>query len=366
MPARLEIIQIAAQPGRTDLSKAQTQFNKWIRSIEKQRQLLMEWQTQSQVYRERHLAEYSPQRQAYEALRAELAYALDRAHGSTSLTGRERAKLSDLIINLVRGLLADRDDRALRELFDRHSPTDFATETAQDLNMMRAHTEAVLNIEFDDTDKFSSVEEMLLRARELQGRREAEEVEEASAAAPKKSAKTLAKEQRLAAETQRLTQSLRDIYRKLASALHPDREQDSTARERKTALMQQVNQAYEKNDLLRLLELQLEVEQVDRVGLSAIPEERLKRYNKILREQYSELTDEVEAAEDSFRAQFDIGLDIPLKPQSLLRVLQQQLADLRIATANLRHDMRSLQDMRYLKEWLKTYRVQESLDDFTL
>ncbi|WP_341888453.1 hypothetical protein [Variovorax sp. YR752] len=46
---------------------------------------------------------------------------------------------------------------------------------------------------------------------------------------------------------------MRDIFRKLASALHPDRETDAQQRKVKTALMQKANQAYAANDLLALL-----------------------------------------------------------------------------------------------------------------
>ena len=57
--------------------------------------------------------------------------------------------------------------------------------------------------------------------------------------------------------------AVREIFRKLASALHPDRETDPGERARKTALMQRANVAYAANDLLGLLELQFEVDQID-------------------------------------------------------------------------------------------------------
>ena len=71
------------------------------------------------------------------------------------------------------------------------------------------------------------------------------------------------------------TQSIREIFRKLASALHPDRETDRKGCEVKTALILQVNRAYAGNDLLTLLELQ--IEQVDAshiargAGVPALP-----------------------------------------------------------------------------------------------
>ncbi len=50
---------------------------------------------------------------------------------------------------------------------------------------------------------------------------------------------------------------LRNMYRKLASALHPDRARDEAERVHKTALMGQVNAAHDAKDLLTLMRLQL-------------------------------------------------------------------------------------------------------------
>ncbi|WP_409015107.1 hypothetical protein [Caballeronia sp. LZ001] len=57
--------------------------------------------------------------------------------------------------------------------------------------------------------------------------------------------------------------------------------------------MQRANQAYGKNDLLKLLELQLELEHIDQRAINVISEDRLKHYNKILREQLGELDQEI-------------------------------------------------------------------------
>ena len=72
-----------------------------------------------------------------------------------------------------------------------------------------------------------------------------------------------AAQQRQHAAAQQAGQSVRVIFRKLASALHPDREPDPAERQRKTLLMQQANPAYDRNDLLTLLSMQLDLEQID-------------------------------------------------------------------------------------------------------
>ncbi|MFT4510396.1 hypothetical protein [Caballeronia sp. 15711] len=75
--------------------------------------------------------------------------------------------------------------------------------------------------------------------------------------------------------------------------MHPDREINPQERERKTALMQMANQAYRKNSLLQSMELQLALEQIDQSVINNIGEDRLKHYNKILKEQVGELDHEI-------------------------------------------------------------------------
>jgi curved DNA-binding protein CbpA len=86
-------------------------------------------------------------------------------------------------------------------------------------------------------------------------------------------------------ETEEAHHAVREVYRKLASQLHPDREKDDDERRQKTAMMQRANAAYEKGDLLTLLNLQLECAQLDADALSELPEKRLERYNRALEEQ---------------------------------------------------------------------------------
>jgi hypothetical protein len=179
----------------------------------------------------------------------------------------------------------------------------------------------------------------------------------------KKSAKQIAKEAQQLAEEQQTSQSIRELYRKLASALHPDREPDSAERERKTALMQRVNQAYKQDNLLLLLELQLELEHIDQATINNISASRLKHYNKILKEQLRELEDEIYHTEGMFRAQFGIDPFTPLSPRTLMRHLVTDIAEMQRAIRGLKTDLLALQDIKKLKAWLKAIRVSQIADD---
>ncbi len=50
--------------------------------------------------------------------------------------------------------------------------------------------------------------------------------------------------------------AIRDLFRRLANAIHPDKAQDGDSRERRTEVMKEVTRAYQDGDLARLIELE--------------------------------------------------------------------------------------------------------------
>lgn len=184
--------------------------------------------------------------------------------------------------------------------------------------------------------------------------REASQRGAADQAKRKKSAASLAKEARLQEEAKNMTQSVREVYKNLASVLHPDLEQDETERRRKTEMMQRVNVLYNNKDLLGLLELQLEIEQIDQTKINRIAEEKLIYYNKILADQNAKLRDEIQAAEMSFRFRFSLSPALKLSPDTLLKRLQKDIKEMKINIEEINKDISSFQDTKKIKSWLKT------------
>ena len=162
--------------------------------------------------------------------------------------------------------------------------------------------------------------------------------------------------QRREAAAQQATQSLRQVFRKLASALHPDREPDGAERARKTALMAQVNEAYGREDLLALLELQLRIEQIDAEHLANVDAVRLKHYNKVLAEQLAELREEIANVEAECRRDFGLEADAVLDPKRLQKELEAEAARLRKAVAQLRQEVGAFADLAWTRRWLRAQR----------
>jgi curved DNA-binding protein CbpA len=156
------------------------------------------------------------------------------------------------------------------------------------------------------------------------------------------------------------------VYRKLVSALHPDRASDDADRAMRTAQMKRVNRAYEAQDLLGLFALQLEIEQVDAAHLAQATAERARHYNQVLAAQLEDLQHELHMRQSHFVMDFglDLGLDPyrRLQPQMLGKLIDRQVAQLRAELAEAERDLRQLDDPAVAKRWLK--RVRRELASF--
>ncbi len=96
-----------------------------------------------------------------------------------------------------------------------------------------------------------------------------------------------------------VNQSLKTVYLKIASIIHPDREPNESKKEEKTELLQRANEAYEQEDLFFLLKLQLEVEQSKNGSNKGLSTEQVKFYQQALEVQSQALKQQIQELIDS-------------------------------------------------------------------
>lgn len=358
-------ISIKPKSGDARISKAQKLFNKQIKQIEQLRQYLKNLQDVITLYQQRHASAYIPAFEAFNQHRIQLVILLDQALAEKKFTKGEKNKLVHLVSDISGELLGHEDNPEIRAIFDRHNDVSFDQQEEEDQEMFKEMMEAMLGRpvegELDLRDPEAIMRMMSEKAQEALD-------QEAAQAKPnnkKKTAKQIAKEEKLLEDEKKVSQSIREVYRKLASALHPDREPDEAERQRKTDLMQRVNVAYDKLDLLALLELQLEIEQIDQHAIAAISEEKLKHYNQILAEQAEELGMEIAAAEFHFTMQYPELDAEPWFVGTVVAELDQVISDIQDATESLAQDLINFKEVKNLKTFLKTVRLQRKpVDDF--
>ncbi len=358
-------VSIAPGHNKASLSKGQKAFNTLIRQIEKRRHRLDAWEVVGPVFQKKYTVEFLPLEKIYTDLQVKMVHRLEQACDQKGLTKSERRTISELITGLAGDLIEEQDDAQLKAIYNRHSQSDFDSEAAAELEDIKSVLEAMLGTELGDDIDMSSPEDLWQRAHakmeEQQAREAAEnQAREERRAKRKKSAKQLAAQARQEAEQAQLGQSIREVYRKLASALHPDREPDPQERQRKTALMQRANQAYGNNNLLQLLELQLELEHIDQSAINNISEDRLRHYNAILKEQLGQLDQEILHVEARFRHAYGIPPFIDISPDTVVGNLASDIAGIRQSVRDLEEDLLVFEDLRTLKSWVKSVKRQHA------
>jgi hypothetical protein len=348
-------LQISARAGSSTLTPEQKRFNTLIRQIDQARRTLAAWQEHTPHYAQAYAQLIVPLARELAAEQRLWCCGLDRLLDQPGWTKAEQATLRELLCDAAAELLSqaegDAPDAALKALFDKHADVDFDTEQQQSRLALKDMVETMTGLDLGDDD-IASDEELFKRMH--QG--VADDLAAAQANESVRRRPSSKAQQRREAEAQLATQSVREVFRKLASALHPDRETDDSARQAKTALMQKANQAYAASDLLALLELQLQVEQVDASHIAQASAQRIRHYNKVLAEQLDELKAEIDRVETGFRMDFGLEPGLGLNPRKLFGSLDAQAKDMRAGLALRQQQLRKLDDRAGMKRWLKRQR----------
>jgi len=349
------------------LTREQKQFNKLIAQIAATRHELAQWRQFVDEMRRLHAAKITPLQTEMRQKRLLLLALYDQAMGGTLLNQRERLKLADIICALVRELVAEEETPELVRLYNKYSEISYEDEQEFESEFMTEMASEIFGIKLDKDDVAGSHLDTAQRIAEKVEEAEAARTARREARAQKKKLKdpkvAEREEQRAEAReqaTQHATQSLREVYRKLASELHPDREPDTVERERKTVLMQKVNQAYNDGDLLTLLELQLEIEQINPDHLAGMARERLLRFNAVLTEQLQRLREALEETIAPFvmmASPYAPYAQRQVTPKAIQQSLNAEVADLRDSLGAINADLYDHADTKNLKRVLKHYRM---------
>ncbi|MEI6408865.1 MAG: hypothetical protein WCR52_05755 [Bacteroidota bacterium] len=180
----------------------------------------------------------------------------------------------------------DPQERSYQEYLEAAAATEIktrATEAASD-----TQTPDFEEIDFTDPDfdweKFNSE----------QAGRNKEKPKNTEKKAPHKRviAKEAAEAKRLEAE-KAVKKTAKQLYIDLVKHFHPDREPDEQKRAEKTEVMKDITSAYDADDHLQLLELQMTLLKTEDNALSGFNNQELKYFNSTLQQQVNELKEEL-------------------------------------------------------------------------
>ena len=369
-----ELVHIKTAAAEGLLTKTQKEFNRLSKKVVKLEQELHDFRAMATRMRQRAQAELVPVQQQFLERRVEMVRFFDEALAAHKLTKGEVKKLTDLLVSMS-GVLIDKGFEELIPIFEKYSKEDFAQADAEaDLQaseMMKALFSQQFGIEFDPAVDVSTqakfeayvAQQMALKQERQQAAAAAQQ--EARAQRPKTPRQQAAEARREAAEAKKraeekhATKSVRALYLDLVKALHPDREPDEAERLRKTELLKKVTVAYENNELLTLLRLQLQLNRLDQAQLENLAEDQLKHFVKLLREQARELEDAYyDEQMDYAQSSGDESSYFLPTVHSMVNQLKWQIQDTKKLIQKITSDLEAFRaDPAALKEFLKKYKV---------
>jgi len=296
----------------------------------------------------------------------QMALWLDGRLKQKGLTDKQKRIAREIICGLAAGL-AVQGDEAMAALHDTHSPHSLADAEKADMAGLKQTMEDVFGESLGEDDApFESMEDLMRAAMEKMSAAQTAQAERDAKrnAKRKKSAAQLKKEALAATQAQDADGALRTLYRQLASALHPDREPDPQEQLRKTALMKDANAAYERRDLLALLQLQLRADLADGEKVATMAKEKLAAMTTLLKDRVAVLNRELYTVERQAVEEFGLPRFSPFSEASLKRHLVTQQQDLQADIAMMQQDLQRVQDDAHLKRWLKQQHelAQEEFD----
>ena len=170
-----------------------------------------------------------------------------------------------------------------------------------------------------------------------------------------KSKAQLEREEKLKKDENDMLQSARKIYMDLMKQFHPDLESNEKEKERKTIIIQQVTDAYQKKDLFQLLKLQAEHLSIEKDKISQLADENLKNINKTLKSQIEELEWEIFKAKGGIFNPQNFYITYCL-PKDIEAVFKSQKRKIKAHLKRVALQTEAFRDKDHLREFIKNFR----------
>lgn len=344
-------------PTPTDrrLSAVAQRYNALLARLEVLSEQVARLQSWSGQHRHAHVqALYQSAQQTRGLRQSLLLYVHERLQGTALTTQQQRMARTQVRLLIEQlGAGASPQVQAVADLY-RLDEDELVEERAQEAQRLREQIEAALGQPIHNPDQYQTPEEMMAAGmRQWQRQQQADEARKAARRAARKARQKPEAHAQAQAQQMEARGALRTVYRQLASALHPDREPDAQERARKTALMSEVNAAYENKELATLLRLQMQTTLQGSTGAGSQADDRLAGMCLLLKEQVGALEDDLAQLEAELTQALCVPVSAQLSEATMTQALQRLQAEQQQVADSLSVDLKRIQSEAELKRWLK-------------
>ena len=301
-------------------------------------------------YRVTYWGVIRPLQQRQAGLKRAIVVMLDEKLTEAGLSAKQQRLLKRIICRTAKDFAMQGDD-AMRILHDKHSEETLTELEKAQAEEAKAYFEQMMGESLDGEEAFDNIDDVLHASIERM-RKQAQAREKTKEKRRKRSGKS-ASDSGLDALASGTKESLRAIYRQLASALHPDRETDPSKRSQKTKLMSAANTAYSSGDLLALLQLQMKANLNEAQIADSLAADRISALSILLQQKLQHLQRALRDLEIETVAEFVLPSAVSITAPLLKSHLTKTQRDLQSNINDLKADMVSMATSAGLKRWLK-------------
>ena len=294
---------IIIKNGGEALNKKQKEFNKLVGKVEILRKKLED----NTLLLDTHLKYYGEflKPMEVELGASQLKYIkllLPYIANKKLLTKREKDALKNYLSLTVKEILTLLDDEPtdeLKEIYEIINGSGFDKDMEDEFERMKEGLGDMMksmgvDVDLEGINKGMSEEEVAEKVAEMeQEHHRLEDKKEQEQAARKKTKKEIEKELKEKKLEEARKKNISSIYRQLAKLIHPDLEIDPEIKLQKEETMKRLTVAYEENDLLTLLKMEIEWMQKEEKDALKLSDEKLAIYNEVLKEQVAGLEEKM-------------------------------------------------------------------------
>ena len=363
-------VPVIQKQQKGNMSRLQRQFNHRIKKIQ---QLKTELEALEQAMPElRSLLhqELQPIQDKIADMKAQIVKRLDQAWEMKFFRHKEKAKLQEIICTFAFPLIQQQQHPELETIYDKHAPvsyqkeSEWMNETTRDMasDMLRDLFGMDVDLDGVDMNDFGQLHEKLSASMEEKAQREEEREKN-----KKKTKAQQAREEKMKAENEHISRTSRAVYTRLVKEFHPDKEADEEKRLWKTEVMKRVTQAYQQDDFFGLLSLEIELMKGRAHDIGALPDQQLKYYTKMLKEQIDELQMQLDAMTNP-PPPFDRAADRTMAPylQNIRHapaMIEQDKQELQSVLNSMERDLERFADKKNIRAFLRDYQLEEEQYD---
>jgi hypothetical protein len=288
---------------------------------------------------------------------------LDEIFGEVSTPKMKAEMFFEYMIGEVGALLQEsqKDNEQLKAIYKKYAKEDFEQDRMQ-FEFLADLISQETGFEVDPGEIMEKGFEQYLHDNQENFAQQASENREKRKSKSKKKSKVQLQEEE---ENKMLALDAKAIYFRLIKKYHPDLQQDPTKQKEYTEISKLVTKAYKDNDFMTLLQLQITYLDDTELDATALADNMLLRYNKILQGQLTEVNRMLEMAKRTSSGMFEDFFDKDYKFSR--KLFDEKKAEMEDNIENIKIEIEESHKQKkgWFKVWLNELKASKEINTFS-